>query len=152
MNQDRDAIEPNDSDEGLLTRSLSRRAVVAGTAGVAAAMWAAPAITTLGAGSTAFAGSSVCSGTDWNCGDPLILCGTGGLDGICECDVDTEGNPFCWANFNCADPKATVCSSSADCTGGYRCVTQCCGQTCAPPCGTSGLSTESTGATAAGRR
>jgi hypothetical protein len=77
----------------------------------------------------------------WECGDPIVECGSGCGNGpLCICDVDVEGDSYCWDNYLC-DPAcgAIACGSSADCagigSGNWRCITSCCGQTCAPPCG-----------------
>src|SRR5437763_17209287 len=121
-------------------QGLSRRDVIKRAAVVGAVAWTAPVISSIR--TPAFAASRApCPGTDWQCGDPIVSCGTGcGTLNQCICDVDVAGNTFCWDDFSC-DPAcgASSCSSNADCdgigSGGWRCVTSCCGQTCAPPCG-----------------
>jgi hypothetical protein len=115
----------------VASRGVSRRAMIAGTAGTAAAMWAAPAIMSLGAG--AGAASSVCAGGEWNCGEPPNLCGTGSNGQDCLCDVDTDDRAFCWEDFPCVG--AVVCANNNDCPAGQACTTNCCGTTCAPVCG-----------------
>jgi hypothetical protein len=46
-----------------------------------------------------------------------------------------------------------VCEANTDCPPGWACVTSCCGQTCAPPCGTCADSQaqDTSGATASGQ-
>ena len=71
---------------------------------------------------------------DWVCGNEFVLCGDQGLGGICMCEIDVEGRDICWGNFPCADPRAVVCNTSAECPPGWRCASTCCGVTCVPPC------------------
>jgi hypothetical protein len=76
-----------------------------------------------------------CGNPAWSCGTSLTQCGSGGLGGLCVCDLDTDGIPFCWANTYCSGLKG--CSSSVDCLGGSRCfVGTCCGGgVCLSSCG-----------------
>jgi hypothetical protein len=77
----------------------------------------------------------VCVGNgDWVCGDEPVICGDQGLDGICICEVDLEGNDICWGNIICADPRVVVCEDNSDCLPGWRCASSCCGTACLPPC------------------
>jgi hypothetical protein len=123
----------------------SRRSALKKLAVGGAAVWAAPAV--LSSTASAAPGSppptttttttvpQVCIGNgDWVCGNPLVICGTAGLNEICICEVDVEGNDICWGNFPCSDPRAVVCSSNADCLPGWKCASTCCGTTCTPPC------------------
>jgi hypothetical protein len=153
--------EPTDSgieegaNEGIPRRRMLKRIGVA-----TAIAWTAPTVASLK--TPAFA-QVVSPGAcpPWNCGDPITECGGTpcGL-GPCVCDEDVDGKPFCWDNISCSDPGVKACTSNADCAGigngNWRCSTNCCGQTCLPPCGECG-STEtqrtlgrSSGQTAAG--
>src|SRR5688572_282973 len=102
-------------------RTISRRKMIAGTLGAAGAVWAAPAIASIG--SSAYAATPQCPGQDWNCNGPFVTCGSSGQLQLCVCDVTTEGNTFCWENFFCG--TTPICASSADCAAlpGYACVT-----------------------------
>ncbi|GAX20076.1 hypothetical protein FisN_18Lu005 [Fistulifera solaris] len=65
---------------------------------------------------------------DWTCFDQLTLCTQyPAPDGfsVCVCDLDTEGNPFCWRNDFCSN--VSPCTSSADCGPNQRCTSSCCG-------------------------
>ena len=141
--------------EKLSQRRLSRRTMIKGTVGTTAAIWAAPAVTTLG--SRAMAAVSLVPQcpqppVDFKC-DTVVNCGNSGPLAQCVCDVDTEGKSFCWENFYCN--AATDCATSADCPPGYKCVTTCCDivygtrTKCAPACGTNVTTTQTTGPTAA---
>lgn len=117
-------------------KKISRRKMLKRIGAGAAVAWSAPVLSSLR--TPAFAGHiypTRCPGTDWNCGDTIVECAPTdpGLLAPCVCDVDTEGNTFCWQNFLCGGAKA--CTTSADCTAPDRCVTTCCGTTCGPPCG-----------------
>lgn len=137
-----DEIQPGPG--GLSRRSALKRIGVG-----AAVVWSAPALLSTGnAFGAPTSDNPLCSPgncTDYTCGG-YTQCGTEGLFGICVCDITVEGNCFCWANFYCSTVSA--CNGTADCPAGYACVTTCCGQTCAPPCGVI-LSSEVGGATAA---
>jgi hypothetical protein len=76
-----------------------------------------------------------CGNSNWSCGATLTICGSGGLYGICVCDLDTEGVSLCWANAYCSD--LSPCGSSSSCPGGSHCVSgTCCGSGyCFSPCG-----------------
>jgi hypothetical protein len=76
-----------------------------------------------------------CGNPTWSCSTSLTQCGSGGLGGLCVCDLDTEGISFCWANTYCSG--LTGCSSSTNCPGGSRCfVGTCCGGgVCLSSCG-----------------
>ncbi len=89
-------------------------------------------------------------GRDWNCGDEIENCGATGPLALCVCDQSVEGSEFCWENFFCGGAQA--CAASSECPRGYACVTTCCGQTCAPVCGTNANQVERVvgGANAAG--
>lgn len=81
------------------------------------------------------------------CSNPTYTCSYPQADddgGICYCDVDVTGQPFCAGNFDCGDPNDQACSSNSDCGVGFRCVQGCgCGpgNVCEPEvpngCGTS---------------
>jgi hypothetical protein len=140
--------------QGLSHDGISRRRMLKRIGAGAAIAWSAPVLTSLR--TPAFAQVSPGACPAWNCGDPITECGGTpcGL-GPCVCDVDTEGKPFCWDNIFCSD-GATPCSSSSECPSGWRCSTNCCGQTCLPECGTCGPggslpSRKTAGRSAAGR-
>jgi hypothetical protein len=122
----------------------SRRSVLRKIAVGGAVAWSAPVL--LSSPASAATGSPQpttttestlppqCDSGPWECGNDLVLCGTSGLDGICNCDTDVHGNDFCWGNFPCGDPRVVDCAANTDCPPGWACTTTCCGQTCAPPC------------------
>jgi hypothetical protein len=116
---------------GLSRRHALKRIGIAG-----AVAWTAPVISSIR--TPAYAQSPACE--PWECGDPIVECGIACGASPCVCDVDVERNTYCWDNYSC-DPAcgAIACTSSADCapigSGNWRCITSCCGQTCAPPCG-----------------
>jgi hypothetical protein len=99
-------------------------------------------------GQTCSSGQCVSCSGDWTCGQAHNVCGSGppfpggSSPTVCISDRTVEGTCFCWNDFLCAG--ATTCASSADCPPGYGCVTSCCGQTCAPPCGSPALVARST--------
>ena len=129
--------------------------MIKGTVGATAAMWAAPAVTTFG--SRAMAASLVpqcSSGATYDCGGPVESCGTSGPNHLCVCDQKVDGGGFCWEDFFCADLLAKTCVSSSECASGWACVTSCCGQTCAPACGTNvtGDAQTNTGPTGVGKK
>ena len=113
----------------------SRRSLLKKIGAGGAMVWAAPIITSA---SPVGGPLSACPAVDWNCGDPVAECASpappaGGF--ICVCDIDVEGNPFCWNDTFCSG--LPLCGTSAECPPGWRCVTNCCGTpTCFPPCGT----------------
>ena len=125
---------------GRSTDGISRRRMLKRIGAAGAVAWATPVISSLT--TPAFA-QTVSPGAcpAWNCGDPITQCGgkacPEGL-GICICDDDVDGNPFCWNDFDCNDVGAVACETNADCANGWRCTSSCCGQTCAPPCGVCG--------------
>jgi hypothetical protein len=118
---------------GLSRRHALKRIGIAG-----AVAWTAPVLSSIR--TPAFAQSPPgCA--PWECGDPIVECGSGcGGFPLCVCDVDVEGNSFCWDDYSC-DPLcgAIPCSTSLECaaigSGNWRCITSCCGTSCAPPCG-----------------
>ncbi len=129
------------------SRMESRRNLLKKIGAGGALVWTTPMI----ASASPVQGLSPCEAVDWNCGDPIVECDdpeppVPGF--ICVCDIDVEGNPFCWNDFFCG--TVTACVTSGDCPPGYRCVTSCCGQTCAPPCGTQPVG-PSTGGKASGQ-
>jgi hypothetical protein len=135
--------------------SISRRRIIKRASVGAAVVWSAPVLTSLATPAYAQDGGRTPAGQpcgpnapDWECGDPIVECGVPADSGPCVCDQDVEGNDFCWNNFFCGtfDP----CTESSECPGSQRCVTSCCGQTCAPACGAQPLSSSSSGKTAAG--
>jgi hypothetical protein len=116
---------------------LSRRDALTRIGVVGAVAWSAPIISSIR--TPAFAQSPSC--LPWECGDPIVECGSPCGIGPCVCDVDVEGNSFCWDNYSC-DPAcgAIACTSNTDCdaigSGNWGCIVSCCGNpTCAPPCG-----------------
>jgi hypothetical protein len=121
-------------------RGVSRRRMLKRIGLGGAIAWSAPVLSSLR--TPAFGASPVpCVDTDWICHDPIQECGTSPCQtqpSVCVCDKDVEGNPFCWNNYCCDAPGAIACSSSTQCSSGWRCVTDCCQFTrgaCAPPCG-----------------
>ncbi len=115
------------------SRMESRRNLLKKIGAGGALVWTAPMI----ASASPVQGLSPCAADDWNCGDPIVQCDDpeppkGGF--ICVCDIDVEGNPFCWNDAFC--DQLPLCGSSAECPPGWRCVTTCCGVNCSPPCGT----------------
>jgi hypothetical protein len=123
---------------------ISRRGMLKRLGAGAAVAWSAPIISSLR--TPAFAQYALCRGETFECGGPFTECGgTPCGEGPCVCDVDLEGNEFCWDNYRCASSHA--CSSNSDCAdlgATWRCVTSCCNfippehtpGSCAPPCGT----------------
>jgi len=147
-------VDDRPTDELQSRRNVLKRIAVGG-----AVAWSAPVL--LSSAAAAATESPVptttsttteplpCTSGQWQCGDPIVLCGSAGLDGICVCDVDVHGADFCFGNFPCGDPRAVACTANSDCPTGWACVTSCCGQTCAPPCdGTFGAGFRIQGATA----
>jgi hypothetical protein len=132
---------------------ISRRRMLKRVGAGAAVAWSAPVLSSLRTpafASQAYppAGRPCENCTDWTCGDVIQECGVPVEPGPCVCDQDVEGNCFCWNNFFCSD--VSTCTTSADCPGTQRCVTSCCGTTCAPACGTPALSSTTSGPTGAG--
>ncbi len=131
-----DRARTDRGEDGLIGGSdgVSRRELLKRAAAVGAAAWTAPIVSTFNA--PAFAGGDVsplCP--PWECDDPIIECGEGANGMICVCDVDVEGNSFCWNDMFCVD--TVPCTNSGECPPGWRCVTNCCeGTRCFPPCGT----------------
>jgi len=118
--------------DGLTRRELLKRAATVG-----AAAWTVPIVSTFNAPAFAQETVSPASCPSWDCGDPQDICGVnapGSPSPNCFCDIDTEGNAFCWNDIFCSDSPS--CTTSADCPDGWRCTTNCCGLTCLPPCGT----------------
>jgi hypothetical protein len=67
-----------------------------------------------------------CGNPSWSCGATWTRCGSSGVNGLCICDYDVEGKPFCWANAYCN--QLSRCADSGDCADGSRCVSDtCCG-------------------------
>jgi hypothetical protein len=82
-------------------------------------------------------GGRACGTTCWTCGGDFnaSLCGSSGPFHYCLCGTPTEGGPcFCFGSFQCGD--FGTCSASTDCPTGFKCIPTCCGNQCAPPCGT----------------
>ena len=116
-------------------RRISRRRMLQNIGVASAVAWTAPIVTSIGSKAFASASDACHEARDWNCGDTFRICGTGGYNGLCLCDVDSSGKSVCWGNYLCGDPNATPCTSNADCNSAFPyCVTSCCGQTCAPNC------------------
>jgi hypothetical protein len=133
---------------------ISRRAILGGTAGTIAAVWAAPAITSLG--SSAGAASAVCSGTI--CGFDAALCGASGPVGDCFCQGSLDGKSICMEDYYCEDTaNHPACTHDSDCASGWICSTDACSGCdsanghCAAPCGSNIASTTSTGKRASGK-
>jgi len=122
---------------------ISRRRILKRIGAGAAIAWAAPVLTSIRMPAFAQSTSGLCT-ANWNCGDTIVGCGgtpgespcDNGSPPVCVCDLTVEGTSFCWNNFCCVG--ATICTTSDDCGGGSACVTSCCGQRCAPPCGVTG--------------
>jgi hypothetical protein len=117
---------------------ISRRKMLKRIGAGTAIAWSAPVLSSLR--TPAFARHiypARCTTGEWTCGELIEQCAPTepGLLPPCVCDVTVDGNTFCWQNFACADPGAHACTSTSDCDPGEGCVTTCCGQTCAPPCG-----------------
>lgn len=133
----------DDGLEGGSKDGISRRRMLKRIGAAGAVAWATPVISSLT--TPAFA-QTVSPGAcpAWNCGDPITECGGEACpeaSGLCVCDDDVDGRPFCWNDFYCFDVGAVPCETNADCANsgpGWRCTSNCCGQTCAPPCGVCG--------------
>ena len=71
------------------------------------------------------------------CGGGGTCPSIGGTSCHCANAVQNPGQIFCQTGTNCAVPP---CTADAQCQAiygaGARCVQNCCGQVCAPPCGT----------------
>ena len=120
--------------ESRQSRMESRRSLLKKIGAGGAMVWAAPMVTSA---SPVGGGLSACPAVDWICGGPLVFCTNPGPPiGICVCDLDAEGNPFCFNDASCG--ALPVCVTSGDCAPGWRCIEDsCCGvPVCAPPCGT----------------
>jgi hypothetical protein len=130
---------------------VSRRKLLERTGVGVAALWAAPFVA-----STASAGVSPvglkCKPCRSLCG--AAICGQDGQGRDCFCfpqkNRDGIGKAcVCMGNFFCSN--AIFCSRDADCPPGWPCTFNCCGHTCAPPCGLGDLSVSAgSGKTAAG--
>jgi hypothetical protein len=114
---------------------VSRRSVIKRLGAGTALVWSAPVLQSLATPAHAQVSPGACP--DFVCGGPVTQCGgpACGL-GPCGCDHDVSGNSVCIDNLSCGE--ATPCNTNADCPSGWSCVVWCCGQTCAPPCGTCG--------------
>jgi hypothetical protein len=115
--------------------TITRRKLLKRAGAGAAIVWAAPFVT-----STASAGIEPLG---LKCKPCRSLCGSS------QCGVDQRGCPCycfpqavrdgigrrcaCMGNFFCS--SAIACSRDADCPPSWPCTFNCCGQTCAPPCG-----------------
>jgi hypothetical protein len=119
--------------EGWALERISRRRALKRVAAGTAIAWSAPVLTSLT--SSAFA-QYAC---DWVCdvAHADINCGTcDGGNPICRCNLDTEGNEYCWNGCTFCG-VGSECTTSADCTTlGERCVpVTCCGTNqCLPGC------------------
>lgn len=122
---------------GLTRREMLKKAVITG--GVVA--WSGPVIRSFNAPAYAQTAVSPASCTSWDCDEPWDICGTSGPINRCLCDVDVEGNAFCWEDQFCSSEGVVPCRTSADCPPGWRCVTNCCGTVCFPECGTNANTT-----------
>jgi hypothetical protein len=134
---------------------MTRREMLKKSALVGAVAWATPVISSLN--TPAYAQQNVVSPaacTTWDCGDPFDICGTTGPLGQCLCDVDVNGDSFCWEDILCTN--SPPCTTNTDCPPGWRCTTNCCGTSCLPECGTTNQANSNElqrqgGATASGR-
>ena len=96
----------------------------------------------------------LCEGADWICGDTIPVCGRSiSFSNLCVCDVDVDGDTFCWADRLCSEENIAPCSSNTDCPEGWACVTNCCGGQaqpfCFPPCDFPGETTSASRALSA---
>lgn len=138
--QGRDIVDKMPTDDGPTGNDgLTRRELLKRAGTVGAAAWAVPVVATFNAPAFAQADMSPNGACQpFECGDDIVVCGEGApgtpFCGCCICDVDVEGNSFCWNESFCSD--VPFCETSADCPEGWRCVTNCCGTVCFPPCGT----------------
>jgi hypothetical protein len=118
-------------------QGISRRTLLKRVGAGAVIAWSAPIISSFG--------SKALAGLPGRCNAPcgaITLCAVnrfGDVDGSCGCSADTEGRCDCWANVFCTD--VCVCSTSADCPAGWRCIpgTGCGDQVCIPACGQSAI-------------
>ncbi|RDW67279.1 uncharacterized protein DSM5745_09145 [Aspergillus mulundensis] len=60
----------------------------------------------------------ICEGA--TCPDYVPVTCEVGLFNICACGIDTNGDPFCFANDNCDDTP--TCTSNAECAAGRKCL------------------------------
>lgn len=123
------AMEPHGSRDEVSRRRMLKR-LGAGTT----LAWSAPIIQSIAAPAFAQVGSPprCVEPCEFECGAPT-LCGQGAAVDLCFCARTTDGDCFCANDAFCSD--VSPCSSSTDCPEGWRCVSNCCGQTCLPPCG-----------------
>jgi len=131
-------------EDELTTSTISRRKLLkrAGI-GVAAVGWSAPFLTSTASARIKSGQSPACHANGQvacpDCGFCSFPCATkNGL--VCGCaPAVNQGKPTgCCigvGNFACDDPNAVPCNSTADCPPGWKCTINCCGQTCAAPCG-----------------
>lgn len=120
-------------------RRPSRRAVLAGTAGAAAAMWATPAVATLSRASAGVPASAPCiKAVVYDCNSPAQGCGVGNY-GPCVCATSNDGTSMCIDASYCGGKP--MCANDADCGPGWGCFSNtCCSAElqpiCMPVCGT----------------
>jgi hypothetical protein len=132
---------------------VSRRKIIKRLGAGTALAWSAPVLSSLATPAYAQVSPGACPA--WDCGQSIIECaGTPCGIGPCVCDLDVHGNPACWDNISCGDPNVIACTANSDCAPGWVCTTNCCGQTCLPPCGECGPggSEQGPGLYAAGQR
>lgn len=127
-----DGVEFDMGEDG--EASTDRRRMIKRMGAAGAAVWAAPAITSIGRAS-AHVSPAVCD--EFRC-DDAVICGHSGPFDSCICDIDLEGNQVCWEDAFCSD--VDTCASGADCPPGFVCVRTCCSEPgneaqCFPVCG-----------------
>jgi hypothetical protein len=108
-------------------RRISRRTVVKGAGLGAAAVWVAPAVTSL-AGNAHAAGSAVCTTCGSFCDSPPQCANN------CECLTDVSGACFCGFPFACfSDGQDPICQTDADCVEQFFPGARCINVVCADP-------------------
>ena len=128
---DIDGVEPDPASEAS-ARRVSRRAMIAGTAGAAAAAWAAPVVVTLDSSAFATGPGSAQHCGPIDCG-ALIDCAHPSSSAFCKCAQRHGGGSVCFDIAYCDVP----CTSDNDCDAvgtGFVCadlVPNTCG-TCGP--------------------
>jgi len=130
--------------------SESRRDVLKKLAAGGALVWTTPVILSTPAfaasgtpaattsTTTTLPGPDGCAGLgDWQCGDPIVICGEPTQGIFCACERDVEGNAVCVENLVCG--ALPTCTASSQCPSGWVCVdTGCCPgmpTVCLPLCG-----------------
>jgi len=108
----------------------SRRALIKGAAVVGAGVWAAPAVTTLGARAFAAGSNTPCT-TGYVCGSGIPYCNAAQT---CMCITTNQGATVCSDLFATC---GAACNTDSDCPSGSVCQAPgsgCCGQVCIALC------------------